>query len=174
MKPGAGIIGGSRLHLGRTAILALTTAGLFALASCASSSMYRPVIPPPVTVSQIVKMSKEGMAPDAIIRTMRASRTVYRLSASQLARLRDQGVADQVIDYMQHTYLAAVRRSARFEEWHYWHHWGDDFWYGGEAFGWPSYWYWPDDDFFYQGPVGHGGHEGREGHEGHEGDGGHR
>ena len=59
-----------------------------------------------------------------------------------------------------------MRRSARFENWQYWHHWGDDYWYGGEAFGWPSYWYWPDDDFFYA-PMG-GGHEIHEGHEGHE------
>jgi hypothetical protein len=168
MESGARIFGGFRLRLGRPAIVALATAGVFTLASCASSSMYRPVIPQPVTVGQIVKMSKEGMAPAEIVGRMRASRTVYRLSASELAKLRDEGVADQVIDYMQHTYLAAVRRSARFEDWHYWHHWGDDFWYGGEAFGWPSYWYWPDDDFFYQGPIGH------EGHEGHEGDGGHR
>ncbi len=167
MNPGTRVIDGFLGRPGRLALLAVVTAGLFALASCASYPTYRPVIPQPVTVSQIVKMSKEGMAPEEIIGRMRASRTVYRLSASQLAKLRDEGVADKVIDYMQHTYLAAVRRSARFEEWHYWHHWGDGFWYGGEAFGWPSYWYWPDDDFFFQGPVGHGGHEGHEGHEGH-------
>ena len=165
MQPGTRVISSSLFRPGRLALLAVVTAGFFVLASCASSSTYRPVVPQPVTVSQIVKMSKEGVPAAEIIGKMRASRTVYRLSASQLARLRDDGVADQVIDYMQHTYLAAVRRSAKFEDWHYWHHWGDDFWYGGEAFGWPYYWYWPDDDFFYfQGPEGHGGHEGHEGH----------
>ena len=168
MKPGASVTGKSLLSPGRLKLFGVAMAGWLILASCASYSMYRPVIPQPVTVQQIVTMSKQGVPPDEIISRLRASRTVYRLRASQLAQLRDQGVADKVIDYMQHTYLAAVRRSARFENWQYWHHWGDDYWYGGEAFGWPSYWYWPDDDFFYQGPVGHGGHEG------HEGDGGHR
>jgi hypothetical protein len=153
-------------------LLSVVTAGLFVLASCTPYSEYRPVIPQPVTVEQIVAMSKQGVSPDEIISRMRASRTVYRLSASELAKLRDQGVPDKVIDYMQHTYLAAVRRSARFEEWGYWHHWGDDYWYGGEAFGWPYYWYWPDDDFFF--PVEPGIHENHRGGEGHEGHGGRR
>jgi hypothetical protein len=168
MERGERTLGVSLLRPGRLALVAVVTAGLFGLTSCASYSTYRPAIPQPVTVEQIVKMSKEGMAPDEIVSRMRESRTVYRLSASQLAKLRDEGVPDKVIDYMQHTYLAAVRRSARFEEWRYWHHWGDGFWYGGEAFGWPYYWYWPDDDFFFlAGPGGHEGHEGHEGHGGH-------
>jgi hypothetical protein len=159
--------GRTLLRPGRTALLGVVTAGFFALASCASYSTYHPVIPKPVTVEQVLKMSKSGVAPDEIIRTMRDSRTVYRLTASQLAQLRDEGVPDKVINYMQQTYLAAVRRSARFEEWGYWHHWGDGFWYGGEAFGWPYYWYWPDDDFFFH-VVGPGGPEVHAGHGGHE------
>jgi hypothetical protein len=165
------VIGRAFTRPGRLAVLGLATAGLFGLSSCASYSAYRPIVPPPVRVEQIVKWSKEGLAPEEIIRRMRESRTVYRLTASQLAQLRDEGVSDKVIDYMQHTYLAAVRRSARFEDWSYWRRWSDGYWYGGEAFGWPYYWYWPDDDFFFAplGPVGHMGHEGHEGHEGHDG-----
>ena len=58
---------------------------------------------PPVTVPQIVLMSKEGVPADEIIEKMRESGTVYILQASQLAQLKEQGVPDAVIDYMQQT-----------------------------------------------------------------------
>lgn len=54
-------------------------------------------------------MAKDGVAPEAIIKRMEASRAVYPLPASALAKLREQGVPDQVIDYMQRTYIDAVR-----------------------------------------------------------------
>lgn len=46
-------------------------------------------------------MAKRGEAAEAIIERMRESGAVYRLSASQLADLRAQGVPDKVIDYMR-------------------------------------------------------------------------
>ena len=160
------VSGPGRFGLPRAIPLLVAAVGVVVLSSCASTGP-RPVIPQPVTVEQVVSWTKEGVTPDEIVRRMRNSRTVYRLKASQLAELRDKGVADKVIDYMQHTYLAAVRRSARLENWHYWYLGGDGFWYGGVPYGWPYAWYWPDDDFFpYVGLEG-GEHEGHEGHEGH-------
>jgi hypothetical protein len=150
----------------RTIGMAALMAGVLALGGCASSYYSRPVVPQPVTVKQIVTWSKDGVAPEEIIRRMRNSRTVYRLKASQLAELKNEGVSDQVIDYMQRTYLAAVRRSARLENWNYWHLYGG-YWYGGVPFGWPYDWYWPD-DFYYFDFDEHGGHEGHEGHGGHD------
>lgn len=58
-------------------------------------------------------MAKSGQSAEAIIQRMRESRAVYPLPASELARLREQGVPDKVIDIMQQTYLDAVR----YEEW---------------------------------------------------------
>jgi hypothetical protein len=55
-----------------------------------------------VTVGQIVKMSRKGCCSD-IISLMQDSGTAYRLSASQLADLKQQGVADAAINYMQQT-----------------------------------------------------------------------
>lgn len=55
-------------------------------------------------------MSKEGVPAETIVKKMRDSKSVYRLTAAQLAYLHDQGVADRVINYMQQTYLEAVRR----------------------------------------------------------------
>jgi len=80
-----------------------------ALAGCATMEP----LPPPPTTAEIVQMAKSGQTADAIIRRMQESRAVYALPASELAKLREQGVPDAVIDYMQQTYLAAER----YREW---------------------------------------------------------
>ena len=81
-------------------------------------------------------MSKAGTPPQDIIKIMKDSGTVYRLSASQLADLRQQGVPDPVIDYMQQTYLEAVRRNQALRDLSYWH-WGPGgYYYGGGPYGW--------------------------------------
>lgn len=55
-------------------------------------------------------MSIEGRTAPEIIRRIDEAQGVYRLSASELAKLREQGVPDAVIDHMQATYLDAIRR----------------------------------------------------------------
>jgi len=47
---------------------------------------------------------------------------------AQLARLHDQVVADAVINYMQQTYLEAVRREQNLADWNTREMWGDHFW----------------------------------------------
>ena len=78
-----------------------------ALAGCAGIEK----LPPPPTLAEIVQMAKNGQSADAIIQRIEESRAVYRLPASELAKLREQGVPDKVIDYMQQTYIEAVRYS---------------------------------------------------------------
>jgi hypothetical protein len=78
-------------------------AGLLA-AGCASL----PALPPPPTTAEIVQMAKDGAGAEAIIKRIEASRGVYPLPASEFARLRAAGVPDQVIDFMQRTYLDAT------------------------------------------------------------------
>jgi hypothetical protein len=92
--------------------------------------------PPPVTVSEVVQMSQAGVPADTIIKKMRDSGMVYRLTASQLVHLHDEGVPDAVLDYMQQTYLQAVRREQALEDWDHWAFGPDGFWYGG----WPRAW----------------------------------
>ncbi len=82
----------------------------------------------PVPVSEVIRMSKENVPAETIVNEMRDSRTVYRLSAAQLAQLHDQGVQDQVINYMQETYLNAVRREQDLANWSTREMWGDHFW----------------------------------------------
>lgn len=95
---------------------------------------------PPVTVSEVIQMSKDRLPAETIIEKMRDSESVYRLTASQLAHLHDEGVSDQVIDYMQQTYVSAVRQDQRLEDWDYWTLGPDGFWYGGPYYGWPYGW----------------------------------
>lgn len=108
------------------------TGSLLFWSGCASS----PPHPAPVTVAQIVDMSRTGMTADTIISKIKASGTVYRLKASQLTELQNKGVPAAVIDYMQGTFLDAVKRDAEYENWSYWTLYGD-YWYGGAPFGWP-------------------------------------
>jgi len=89
-----------------------------------------------VTVDEIVHMSKEKVPTDQIIRKIAESGTVYRLSASQLADLRQAGVSNEVINYMQQSYLDAVRREQRREDMRYWSPGPGGYWYGGVPYGW--------------------------------------
>ena len=89
-------------------LAAILLAGI--LAGCATAG---PNLPPPPSKVEVVEMAKSGQSAEAIIQRMRESRAAYLLPASELARLREQGVPDKVIDYMQQTYLDAVR----YDEW---------------------------------------------------------
>ena len=82
----------------------------------------------PVMVSEVIRMSEEGVPAETIVKKMRDSKSVYRLTAAQLAYLHDQGVADRVINYMQQTYLEAVRREQNLADWNTREMWGDHFW----------------------------------------------
>jgi len=82
----------------------------------------------PVMVSEVIRMSKENVPAETIVNKMRDSRAVYRLNAAQLAKLHDQGVADRVLNYMQETYLIAVRREQDLADWSTREMWRDHFW----------------------------------------------
>ncbi|HPQ94861.1 MAG: hypothetical protein KDI44_04620 [Thiothrix sp.] len=94
---------------------------------------------PTATVPEIIQLSRQKVPPDQIVARMRASGTYYHLSASQLADLRRQGVSDQVIDYMQLTYLEAVRRNQAMRDFDRWDR-VDGWWYGGYGYGWRDPW----------------------------------
>ena len=111
--------------------LAVATA-LLGAAGCLSASPP----PEPVTVPDVVAMSKSGTPTSDILLKMKESGTVYRLTASQLSDLTKDGVAPEVIDYMQQTYLEAVRKDSDYEDWKSWTP-RENFWYGGAPYGWP-------------------------------------
>ncbi len=122
----------------RSFSLFLSVIGCLLLLGCSAmkENMLGEPAKPPVTVPQIILMSREGVSPDVIIAKMQESGTVYRLKADQLAQLKEEGVSDAVIDYMQQTYLNAVRSDQSLEDWDNWTLAGDGFWYGG------PWWWW--------------------------------
>lgn len=68
---------------------------------------------PPPSLEQIVEMSNAGKPPEEIVRELQETRAVYALTGSQIARLHEQGVPDQVLDYMQNAYMDRVRWESR-------------------------------------------------------------
>jgi hypothetical protein len=97
---------------------------------CATPVQY----PPAPTLEEIVSMSKAGTPPDEIIRKMQVAHAVYPLSAAELAKLHDQGVNDNVINYMQQTYLEQMRRETYYRYydpwWPYWGYYPYPYWRG--------------------------------------------
>jgi hypothetical protein len=95
------------------------------LSGCAALGFKQPE---PVTVGQVIEMSKEGVPAETIVNKMRDSEAVYRLTAAQLADLHDRGVADPVLDYMQRTYIEEERREQSRQDQADWDMWGPRFW----------------------------------------------
>jgi hypothetical protein len=115
-------------------LLLIGSAVLF-LHSCV---VYSPYAQQKVKVPDIVQMSKEGRSSKDIIREIRQSHSVYTLKADQLAKLRDEGVQDSVINYMEKTHFDSIRRNQWMNDSYYGYP-GPYGYYGGFGFGWP-YW----------------------------------
>jgi hypothetical protein len=115
----------SSVRLLRIPALALIS---FALVSSLSGCATLFKQPETVTVGQVIEMSKEGVPAETIVEKMRESGTVYPLTAAQLSELHDLGVTDQVIDYMQQTYIEAERRDQSRDDWGDWNMWGAGLW----------------------------------------------
>ena len=90
--------------------------------------------PPAPTLDEVVAQSKAGVPSATIIQRMRESYAVYPLSAADFARLHDQGVADEVLNYMQAVYLEEVRRDEAWRSRYRYDPWFGPWW------GFPPYW----------------------------------
>lgn len=93
-----------------------------------------------MTAQEIVQVSHAGIPDKDIIRKIRDSDTACRLSEEDRSKLHDEGVSNAVLDYMQRTYLDAIRYDARLCMQSHWHL-RDGYWYVGPAFGWPYAWH---------------------------------
>lgn len=95
----------------------------------------------PLTLEQVISLSKQGVPPADIINQLKETRTVFELSGSQFAKLKEAGVDDSVLDYIQRTYVMSVEFETRMRYQSLYWGWG---------YGWPArplygpwpYWYW--------------------------------
>jgi hypothetical protein len=69
---------------------------------------------PPITLDEVMSLSKANTPPDEIVRKMKESRTVYLISASEIVKLSKEGVDNKVLDYMQATAVDQARRDERY------------------------------------------------------------
>ncbi len=67
----------------------------------------------PVTLEQVIQMSKAQLPPADIINKLTESRTVLPISGSQFAKLHEQGVDDSVLDYLQKAFVDSVEMETR-------------------------------------------------------------
>jgi hypothetical protein len=78
-------------------LFTLYSISVFCCTGCAVLGLGGPK-PVPVSVPEVVQMSKEGLPAETILQKMRDSETIYRLTASQLVRLHEDGVPETVLD----------------------------------------------------------------------------
>ncbi len=92
----------------------------------------------PVSVTEVVHLSRAGVEPDVIVRKMNLSGIVYNLNEEQYERIRAHGVTPRVIDYMRATYDQAIAKYPNLAKDEYlvcWYLGWDGAWYGGGPLG---------------------------------------
>lgn len=129
------------MNLRNVIYLFIIGSGLALLHSCA---VYSPYNFTPVTVPDIVQMSKDKVSSKNIINEIRKSHTAYTLKANEFAKLQQEGVADSVVNYMQKTHLDLIRNNQQRQDSYYWGPYYGGYGYGGLGYGWPydGYWGW--------------------------------
>jgi len=116
----------------------LFVTGIAIMQSCAVDRVYTSQM---VTVPDIVQMSKDGLSSKDIIKEIKKSHTVYSLKADQMVKLRDQGVQDSVLNYMEEAKIKAIRRDQRYADSNYWPIGPGGYYYGSFGWGWPYGYY---------------------------------
>ncbi|OGA73970.1 MAG: hypothetical protein A3G27_03170 [Betaproteobacteria bacterium RIFCSPLOWO2_12_FULL_66_14] len=103
--------------------------------------------PPPLNSQEIIALAKAGESPEAIIQKLEESRTVLLLSASQIVRLYQAGVPQQVLDHLQRVQIEEIRRREAFAQMRPWPPFYGSYWdcpwlYRPYPFGWRARPYW--------------------------------
>jgi hypothetical protein len=74
---------------------------LCALGAC--TALYTPR--PPLPIADVVQLGKSNATPDQIIQHIRQSGTAYALRGSDFYKLRDAGIPEPVLDYLQQAFV---------------------------------------------------------------------
>lgn len=94
----------------------LLIALLILLAAGCASTRHRPK---PPTLDDIVQMSTSGMLDAEIIKRIDDSGAIYKLTASDVIKLHERGVSDEVLNYIQREYVDDVRREESYRSYHF-------------------------------------------------------
>ena len=147
----------SPLVFKRTMFALILALGVIVFTGCA---VYTQANLATLPVDDIIKMSKNGVPAKDIIGKIRQTHSVYLLPANELAELKNEGVQDSVINYMERTHIAAERRNQEAQDYYYSSPYGYGPYLGwGWGFGWPyGYWGWGPTVIIRGGTAFHGGH----------------
>ncbi len=75
--------------------------------------------PNPISMAEVISMTKADLSDDQIIQRINDTRTVFRLQTNEVVMLREEGVSDRVVNYMLDTYSRAVVAEERRNQYHY-------------------------------------------------------
>jgi len=92
----------------------------------------------PVTVTEVVELSRHGVEAETIVEKMRRGGTIYLLSDAQLDALRTLGVTPVVITYMRESFAEAVAEHPKLaddDDLSCFYLGSDGFWYAGGPWG---------------------------------------
>ena len=67
----------------------------------------------PLPISEVVRMSGSGARPRDVIERLRVSQTSYALRGSDFGKLKVAGVSDEVLDYLQQSFVSDVETGQR-------------------------------------------------------------
>jgi hypothetical protein len=115
----------------------VAVAAMLVLGGCAGTFQR----PPPLALDEIVRLAKAGTPSTEIIQRLRDTRTVHALSGSQFAKLREQGVPDDVLDHLQNAYVGSVETDTRFRYQGMYGGWGYPYPFRPFRGGLHPYWY---------------------------------
>ena len=82
--------------------LCLLSLVAFIAIGCASQPKTPP--PPPVTLNDVIQMTRAHATDQQIIDRINASHTIFRLTANEIVYLRSENVSEPVVNYMNDTY----------------------------------------------------------------------
>jgi len=68
----------------------------------------------PLPISEVVRMSGSGARPRDVIERLRVSQTSYALRGSDFGKLKVAGVSDEVLDYLQQSFVSNVDQLTRY------------------------------------------------------------
>lgn len=69
----------------------------------------------PMTLEDVVRLSREGESAESIIEKLKESKTAVLPKADEVVELKEQGVASEVIDYMIMSYVQRQMRNTKWK-----------------------------------------------------------